>query len=94
MNQIKSIEIGLKNCRVVSFVTDGDDLFNKINFSNSKFFNKNLNYNAVLDLPIIFSINFHISNMIKKKKSSIWPTTFYKHNKYKKKYLKMLNFQK
>ena len=82
LNQIKSIEIGLKNCRgSIICLLDGDDLFNRNKVSQIvNFFNKNLNYNAVLDLPIIFeNINYPIDFRYDKKritKSSIWPTTF------------------
>ncbi len=82
LNQIKSIEIGLKNCRgSIICLLDGDDLFNNNKVSQIvNFFNKNSNYNAVLDLPIIFKninrpINFRYDKK-RKTKSSIWPTTF------------------
>tara|TARA_E500000178_G_scaffold147167_1_gene146843 strand:- start:1393 stop:2187 length:795 start_codon:yes stop_codon:yes gene_type:complete len=82
LNQIKSIEIGLKNCRGnIVCLLDGDDLFNKNKVSQIvNFFNKNPNCDAVLDLPIIFeNINKPINFSYDKKretKSSIWPTTF------------------
>ena len=82
LNQIKSIEIGLKNCRgSIICLLDGDDIFDKNKVSQVvNYFVNNSNYNAVLDLPIIFtninkSTNFKYDKK-RKTKSSIWPTTF------------------
>jgi len=82
LNQIKSIEIGLKSCRgSIICLLDGDDLFKKNKVSQIvNYFNKNSAKNAVLDLPIIFNdvnkpINFRYDKK-RKSKSSIWPTTF------------------
>ena len=84
----------LKNCKGIICLLDGDDLFNRNKVSQIvNFFNKNLNYNAVLDLPIIFeNINYPIDFRYDKKritKSSIWPTTFLTSTiSIRKKYLK------
>ena len=82
LNQIKSIEIGLKNCRgSIICLLDGDDIFDKNKVSEIvNYFDNNSNYNAVLDLPIIFT-NINKSTDFKydkkrKTKPSIWPTTF------------------
>ena len=102
LNQIKSIEIGLKKSKGnIICLLDGDDFFKKSKIKNiANFFLRNPKCEAVFDIPIIFkkndSQNFHydVKRIFHQK---IWPTTFPTSSiSIKKNYLQncIKNFQK
>tara|TARA_X000000950_G_C13901490_1_gene655104 strand:+ start:780 stop:1571 length:792 start_codon:yes stop_codon:yes gene_type:complete len=81
LNQIKSIEIGLKKSKGnIICLLDGDDFFKKNKIKNIvNFFLKNPKCEAVFDIPIIFKKNDSINFSYDKKRiydQKIWPTTF------------------
>lgn len=102
LNQIKSIEIGLKKSKGnIICLLDGDDFFKKDKIENIvNFFLKYPKCDAVFDVPIIFkknnstNFNYDAKRIYNQK---IWPTTFPTSSiSIKKKFLQncIKNFQK
>ena len=81
LNQIKSIEIGLKKSRgKIICLLDGDDVFRKNKLRDIvEYFEKNPYSQAVCDIPLIkdkFQLNAFNYDNKRVNSNKIWPTTF------------------
>ncbi len=81
LNQIRSIEIGLKKSKGdIIFLLDGDDFFKKEKIENIvNLFSNNPKLQVICDTPIIFTKKkreIFINNKKRLSNRYIWPTTF------------------